>query len=204
MQSLENTIYDLRLRLSYQRDIKHCNNLCFTETWLNDDTDNIELAGFSMHWQNRNATSGKTMGGGLCLFVNKSWCAMSKIKEVLRYCSPEAESLMISCRPHYLPREFSSILFVAVYLPPQNEAGTTTALNQLYKAKNKNAHPEVSLLVAGDFIAGTLKSGKPHFYQHVTCTTRGKKNHRPSLLHTQMHTKLSPALLANLTIILSS
>jgi hypothetical protein len=32
----------------------------------------------------------------------------------------------------------------------------------------------VALLVAGDFIAGKLKSVLPHFYQHVTCATRGK------------------------------
>jgi hypothetical protein len=119
MQSLENRIDDLRLRLSYQRDIKNCNILCFTESWLNDDTDNIELAGFSMHRQNRDATSGKTRDGGVCLFVNNSWCA----KEVSRYCSPEVEYLMISCRPHNLPREFSSILFIVVYLPPQTDAG---------------------------------------------------------------------------------
>ena len=63
----------------------------------------------------------------VCQFVNNCWCAMSNIKEVLRYCSPEVEYLMISCRPHYPPREFSSILVVAVYLPPQNEAGTKTS-----------------------------------------------------------------------------
>jgi hypothetical protein len=83
---------------------------------------------------------------------------------------------MISCRPHYLPREFSSILFIAVYLPPQTDAGTKTALNELYKAisKQENAHPEVALLVAGGFNAGKLKSVLPNFYQHVTCATRGK------------------------------
>ena len=98
-------IYDL-LRLSYQWDVKNCNILCFTESWLNDDTDNIELAGFSMHWQDRAAMSGKTRSGDVCLFVNNSWCAMSNIKEVWRYCSPEGEYLMISCRP---PRVFTSI-----------------------------------------------------------------------------------------------
>ena len=72
------------------------------------------------------------------------------IKEVLRYCSPEVEYLMISCRPHCLPSEFISILFVAVYLPPQTDAGTKSTLNQLYKAisKQENAHPEMALLVA--------------------------------------------------------
>ena len=78
---------------------------------------------------------------------------------------------MICCRPHYLPREFSSILFVAVYLPPQTDADIKTAVNQLYKtiSKQENAHPEDALLVAGK-----LKSVLPHFYQHVTCSTKGK------------------------------
>ena len=43
---------------------------------------------------------------------------------------------MISGRPHYLPREFSSVFFVAVYIPPQSEAGTKTALKELYSAIN--------------------------------------------------------------------
>ena len=33
----------------------------------------------------------------------------------------------------------------------------------------------MALLVAGDINAGKLKSVLPHFYQHVTCATRGKK-----------------------------
>ena len=132
MQSLGNKLDDLRLDYPTNGTQKHnCYILCFTETWLNDDMDNIHRAGFSVHQQDRAATSGKTRGGGVCLFVNNCWCAMSNIKEVSRYCSPEAEYLMISCRPHYLPREFLSILFVAVYLPPQTDAGTITALNQL-------------------------------------------------------------------------
>ena len=41
VQSLENKMDDLRSRLSNQWDIKNCNVLCFTLSWLNDDTDNI-------------------------------------------------------------------------------------------------------------------------------------------------------------------
>ena len=87
VQSLENKLDDLRLRLSYQRNIRNCNILCFTESWLNDDTENIELAVFSVHRQDRAATSGVMKGGGVCLFVNNCRCAMSNIKEVSRYCS---------------------------------------------------------------------------------------------------------------------
>ena len=70
---------------------------------------------------------------------------------------------MISCRPHYLPREFSSVFFIAVYLPPQSEVGTKTALNELYSAisKQENAHPEVALLVAWTLMQGNLNP----FYQ---------------------------------------
>jgi hypothetical protein len=84
---------------------------------------------------------------------------------------------MISCRQRYLPKEFSSILFISVYLPPQTDAGTKSVLNQLDKviSKQENAHPEAKLLVPGDFNAGKLKSVLPNFYQHVTSATRGKK-----------------------------
>ena len=62
-----------------------------------------------------------------------------------------------------MPREFSTILFVAVYLLPQTDAGTKTALSQLYKKKSKQetTHLEAALLVAGDFNAGNLNQ----FYQ---------------------------------------
>jgi hypothetical protein len=77
---------------------------------------------------------------------------------------------MISCRPHNLPREFSSLLFVAIYLPPQSETDTKTGLNQLYKAisKEENAHPEVVLLVAGDFNAGKQKSVLPKSFTSMS------------------------------------
>jgi hypothetical protein len=82
---------------------------------------------------------------------------------------------VIKYRPHYLPREFSAILFVAVHLPPQKDPATKTALSQLYKeiSKQETAHPEVVLLVAGDFNAGKLISVLPHFYEHIKCATRG-------------------------------
>ena len=89
VQSLENKLDELKACISYQRDIQNCNILCFTESWLNDDMNNIQLAGFMLFWQDRSAASGKT-------------------------------------------REFSSILFIAVYLPPLTDAGTKTALNELY------------------------------------------------------------------------
>ena len=201
VQSLDNKMDDLRSRLSYQRDIKNCNILCSTELWLNDDMDNIQLPGFSVHRQDRTAASGKTRGGGLCIFVNNSWCAKSNIKEVSRFCSPEVEYLMISCRPHYSPGEFIYI-FVVVHLPPQTDVGTKTALNELYKAirKQENAHPEVAFLEAGDLTAGKLKSDL--ISTSMLHVQPEGKNTRPALLHTQRRVQSSALALhlANLTI----
>jgi hypothetical protein len=124
------------------------------------------MAGYMMYRQDRTAASGKTRGGGLCIFVINSWCTISK--EVSSDCSPEVEYLMISRRQHNLPREFSAVFFVAVY--------TKTALYELYfaRCKQANFHPEATLLVAGDFNAGKLKSVLLNFYRHVKCKTRGK------------------------------
>ena len=56
---------------------------------------------------------------------------------------------------------------MAVYLPPQTDAGTKTALSQLYKeiSRQETTHLEVVLLVAGDFNLGKLKSVLPNLYQ---------------------------------------
>ena len=92
---------------------------------------------------------------------------------------------MITCRPHYLPREFSSVFFVAVYIPPQTDAGTKTALNEQYIAisKQENTHPEVALLVARDFNAGKLECVLPNF-SILNVQPEQKKNSRPPLVHT--------------------
>jgi hypothetical protein len=93
---------------------------------------------------------------------------------------------MISRRLHYLPRDFSSTFFVAVYLPHQTNAGIKTSLSKLFTAisKQENAHPGTGLLVAGDFNACTFKYILPNFYKLVTCAIIRKRNSRPSILHT--------------------
>ena len=85
----------------------------------------------------------------VCVYLETTAGARN-LKKSQVFFSPEVEYLMISCRPHYLSREFSSIFFVAVYLPPQTDAGAKSALNELYTdiSKQENAHPEVALLSA--------------------------------------------------------
>ena len=40
--SLDNKLDEVRSRISYQQDIKNCNILCSTKSWLSDDMNNIQ------------------------------------------------------------------------------------------------------------------------------------------------------------------
>ncbi|CDR18940.1 unnamed protein product [Oncorhynchus mykiss] len=178
VQSLDNKVDEIRARVAFQRDIRDCNVLCFTETWLTGETvsESVQPAGFSMHRADRNKhLSGKKRGGGVCFMVNETWCGHNNIQELKSFCSPDLEFLTIKCRPHYLPREFSSIIITAVYIPPQ--ADTSMALNKLYLTlcKLESTYPEAAFIVAGDFNKANLKTRLPKLYQHIDCATRAGK-----------------------------
>ncbi|RXN39336.1 leucine-rich repeat-containing 24-like protein [Labeo rohita] len=69
VQSLENKLDDLRARAKFQRDIRDCNLLCFTETWLNPAVPDHAIQPaefFSVHRMDRTRDSGKSRGGGVC------------------------------------------------------------------------------------------------------------------------------------------
>ncbi len=129
VQSLENKMDDLRARISFQRDIRDCNILCLTETWLTPtgpDTAVTPSDNFSVLRMYRTPEAGKTKGGGVCFMISKKWCDPRNISILSCSCSPHLEHLSIICRPFYLPREFSSIVVTSVYIPPQ--ADTSLAL----------------------------------------------------------------------------
>ncbi len=176
VQSLENKMDDLRARISFQRDIRDCNILWLTETWLTPtvpDTAVMPSDNFSVLRMDRTAEAGKTKGGGVCFFINKKWCDPRNISILSRSCSPHLEHLSIICRPFYLPREFTSILMSAIYIPPQ--ADTSVALSKLHDELSGyiNKHPDAACIIAGDFNKANLKKVIPNFHQHISCPTRG-------------------------------
>ncbi len=176
VQSLDNKMDDLRARISFQRDIRDCNILCLTETWLTatvPDTAVTPSDNFSVLRMDRTAEAGKTKGGGVCFFINKKWCDPRNISILSRCCSPHLEHLSIICRPFYLPREFTSILVSAVYIPPQ--ADTSLTLSKLHDELSGyiNKHPDAACIIAGDFNKANLKKVIPNFNQHISCPTRG-------------------------------
>ncbi len=145
---------DLRARISFQWDIRDCNILCLSETWLTPsvpDTAVTPSNNFSVLRMDRTAEAGKIKGGGVCFMINKKWCDPRNISILSRSCSPHLEHFSIICRPFYLPREFSAVIATAVYIPPQ--ADTSLALSKLQEELSGyiNKHPDAVSIIAGDF-----------------------------------------------------
>ncbi len=104
VQSLENKMDDLRARISFQRDIRDCNIICLSETWLTPsvpDTAVTPSDNFSVLRMDRTAEAGKSKGGGVCFMINKEWCDPRNISSLSRSCSPHLEHLSIICHPFY-------------------------------------------------------------------------------------------------------
>ncbi len=150
---------DLRARISFQRDIRDCNILFLAETWLTllvPDTALTPSDNFSFLRIDRTAEAGKSKEGRVCFMINKKWCDPRHISILSHSFSPHLEHPSIICRPFYLPREISSIIVTAVYIPPQ--ADTDLALSKLHDGLNGyiNKHPDAAFIIVGDFNKSNL------------------------------------------------
>ncbi len=178
VRSLDNKLDHIRLLRSTQRTVRDCCVFVFTETWLNNSVPDcaIQLEQLTCYRADRALVEGgKRRGGGLCVYINNVWCRDAVV--VCKHCSPLVEFMIIKCRPFYLPREYTAILLVAVYIPPSsNNNNRSEALNDLYQhiSGQQTAHPDAFLILAGDFNHADLKSVFPKIQQHVDFPTRGK------------------------------
>ncbi len=132
VQSLDNKLCELRARISYQRETRDCCVICLTETWMSAivPDSGIELTGFSVHRSDRTKElTGKSRGGGVCFYINNSWCDERNIHSIKSFCSPDLEFHTLLCRPFWLPREFTAIIITAVYIPPPKPTQTRHSRN---------------------------------------------------------------------------
>ncbi len=61
----------------------------------------------------------ESRGGGVCFYINNSWCDERNLHSIKSLCFPDLEVHMLLCQPFWLPWEFTAIIITAVYIPPQ-------------------------------------------------------------------------------------
>lgn len=164
---------ELELYIDGNHHICNCCNMIVSETWLHPRIPNaaVQLAGRTLHRWDRNKDSGKSRGGGVCIYVHNDWSNNSIIIE--SHCSPDLELMTVKWHPFFLQRELTVVIVTAVCIPPN--ANVSIALTLLLDSINKQqrAHPNGVHIIAGDFNQTDLKTALPHFFQHVKCPTRG-------------------------------
>ncbi len=176
VQSLDNKLCELRARISYQRETRDFCVICLIVTWMSAMVPDsaIELTGFSVHRSDRTKElTGKSRGGGVCLYMNNSWCDERNLHSIKSFCSPDLEFHMLLCRPFWQSRAFTAIIITAVYIPPQ--ANTDQALRELYGniSKQETANPDAAFIIMGDFNKANFRTIAPKYFQHITINTRG-------------------------------
>ncbi len=122
------------------------------------------------------------------MYINKEWCNNAAV--LSNYCSSLVEFMVVKCRPFYLPREFTVIVIVAVYIPPC--ANAKDALRELYSAisEQQTNNPDGFFIIAGNFNHANLKTVLPKFYQHVNFATRG--NNTLDFVYTTVKSRTPP------------
>ncbi|KAK0144067.1 hypothetical protein N1851_017607 [Merluccius polli] len=150
VRSLGNKMDELTALARSQKEYRECSIMCFTETWLHQDIpDDVSIAGFHTVRADRDcAKSGKRKGGGVAVLVNNRWCNPAHITIKEHICDPNMELCAVGLRPYYLPREFSQVIMVAVYVPPS--ANPTSAIDAIHSAiaQLQTQHPSAFIAIS--------------------------------------------------------
>lgn len=175
VRSLRNKLDELRLNTRICHDYREACVMAFTETWFQEDFPDqlTQVQGFTNVRLDRDGSSGKRRGGGVCVYIKDSWCTNYAVKD--KVCSPDLELLCLSLRPFYLPRDFGNIFVCVVYIPPSGNAGKAASRIADCVHQQLLNKPDAPMFVLGDFNHCNLNSALPGFQQYVRNSTRKNK-----------------------------
>ena len=174
VRSLHNKIEELAGCSEHLNQFRECSLMCFTETWLNDTIPDyaVSLDKFYIYRTDRTTCSGKSKGGGLALYINKEYCSRNNVTVRNSVCNPNIELMCVTLRPYYLPREFTQVCVVIVYIPPTADTNTAADVisETIHEIELKN--PDSVCILTGDFNNLAIDHSLPSYTQYVTCPTR--------------------------------
>ncbi|TWW59213.1 hypothetical protein D4764_06G0007430 [Takifugu flavidus] len=128
VRSLANKMDELEALTRTQQEYREASIMRFTETWLHGliPDSNVTITGFSS--------------------VNR-WCNPEHIHVKERMCSPDVELIAIGLRLYYLPREFSNVIAITVYIPLTGKANTACDVIHSVTADLQTKHPGAFILI---------------------------------------------------------
>ena len=121
--------------------------------------------------------SGKTIGGGISIYIYKRWSTNDHI--IYNHTDNHCEIMTIKCRPHWLPRKFSSIISISCYTHFTGKlrlrdatAATINTISSCVKEVDTK-YPDACILLMGDFNQLPIKL--PIYTQLIKKCTRNTK-----------------------------
>lgn len=174
VRSVNNKLDELGGLVKYDELFRTASLMCFSETWLTDKISDscVNVDNFELFRGDRTKESGKSRGGGVCIYVGSKWCHVNNVSVRYRLCSPICEILTVSARPYYLPRELSHVLVTAIYVPPSANIKDAADIITSHVHDLETSSPDALKILTGDFNHCTLEKSIPGFYQQVSCKTR--------------------------------
>lgn len=174
IRSLSNKMEELESLVRSQNVYRESSLLCFTETWLKDciPDSTTSITGFLTVWADWDiAESGKH----IALFINNRRCNPGHVTTKERACTKDIKLLAVSMRPYYLPREYTAVITISVYIPPAADVEAACDVIHTAVARLQAKHPDAYILISGDFNHVSLSNTLPTFHQSVNCATGGSK-----------------------------
>ena len=75
---------ELAALVECDRDYRQSSLICVTESWLTAESTGIDLEGFTtIRFDRDKGKTEKSVGGGLCIFVNDSWASYFCVRETV-------------------------------------------------------------------------------------------------------------------------
>ena len=97
------------------------------------------------------------------MLVNNRWCHPGHITVKCHICIPDIEVMAVGFRPFYLPREFTSVILIAVYIPLSAVAENACDVISSIVAKMQTQQPNSFAAISGDFNHASLSATLPTF-----------------------------------------
>lgn len=137
--------------------------MAFTETWLTKQDQDGDLSiddfGEPFRLDRDTDATGKTQGGGVCLYVNTCYCKSVTVRK--RICTSDVE--LLSVCPFHLPREFPQICITILYIHLKANAAAAYFTVQNVIQKLQCISPDAPNFIMGDFNHVSLKKTLNNF-----------------------------------------